>query len=81
MTKQTLNPTEVKAKIFFISSSIPNDKEPCCETNPDLYNLWAEIKHRDPLNPSYVWTEADIIQSIDMWLSDQETKNAPRNIG
>ena len=41
--------------------------DPCCEVNPALWSLFCAMQNRE-VAPSYVWTEADVVQ----WLDDKE---------
>jgi hypothetical protein len=36
----------------------------CSAVNPDLWSAYCTLKNR-PNDPSFVWSEADVVQSID----------------
>ena len=36
----------------------------CSAVNPDLWSAYCALKNR-PNDPSFVWSEADVVQSID----------------
>jgi hypothetical protein len=38
--------------------------ELCSAVNPDLWSAFCALKNR-PNDPSFVWSEADVVQSID----------------
>jgi hypothetical protein len=47
--------------------------ELCSEVNPKLWAIYCALKNR-PNDPSFVWTEADVVQAIDGMFSDAEAK-------
>lgn len=42
--------------------------EPCHEVNPNLWQAWCEVKGRDPVEGSNVWTEMDIACSAEIMI-------------
>ena len=42
--------------------------QPCHEANPRLWKKWCQLKQRDPLQPSDVWTEIDVATSCELML-------------
>jgi len=49
------------------------DNEPCHIVNPELWEHFCKVTNRLP-GPSYVWTEADVVQALD----EIEAKKANR---
>ena len=56
--------TSILEKILKLIPAEPDEIGLCSEVNPTLYYFWCEAKHR-PHVPSFVWTEADVVQSCD----------------
>lgn len=61
-------PTRIAAILQLIEQcelvpEIPRDNL-CSAVNPDLWSAFCTLKNR-PNDPSFVWSEADVVQAID----------------
>lgn len=61
--------TIVRSKFY---PSDPIDTKPCWEVNPSLWVAYCQLVGR-PIAPSYVWTEVDVVLSIDEIINAQDT--------
>jgi hypothetical protein len=49
----------------------PTFNEYCFSKNPRLWALWCKVRNRQP-TPSYVWTEGDVVVSLDKMIEEYD---------
>jgi len=54
---------------------IPDDKKPCSEVNPELWQLYCAAKNRPSFVAAPWWTEADVVQACDRLIKTMEENN------